>query len=254
MVLGSCWSGLKLVRLDHKKGLLADPDEKPQTIAAYPPENIIEEGYIRRHGDFYYLWESVDRCCRGVDSTYRILVGRSKDVRGPYLDRDGKPLLRGGGTLVLASYDNVRGPGSCAIIHFRDHDFLVHHEYDGENRGIPTLQIRQLFWASDDWPAAGEPIVRPPGEKAPSTRPIAGDWSLRTNFGDTRRISLRNDGTLFPIPGTWRLEGGTLTLTWAKAAKDLAEDYSVADDGSFFVGRNRDGEVVSGVRIADPGR
>jgi hypothetical protein len=233
--------------------LVADVDEKPISIAAYPPENIIEEGYVRQHGDYYYLWESVDRCCRGIDSTYRILVGRSKDVRGPYLDRDGTPMLRGGGTLVLASYDNVRGPGSCAIIHIGDRDFLIHHEYDGENRGMPTLQIRQLFWAEDDWPVAGEPITRSPAVKSPTAKPMIGDWLVRTNFGDSRRMTLEEDGTISPTSGTWRLDGNVLTMQYHKAAKDLVEQHHVSEDGSFFVGRNRDGEVVSGVRVIEPG-
>jgi arabinan endo-1,5-alpha-L-arabinosidase len=254
MVLGSCWSGLKLVQLDPKTGLLAEGDHTPEAVASYPPGNLIEEGYIRRHGDYCYLWESVDHCCRGVDSTYRILVGRSSDVRGPYLDRNGTPMLRGGGTLVLASYDNVRGPGSCAIVRMGDREFLIHHEYDGNRMGTPTLNVRQLFWAEDGWPVAGEPIVRPPGERPSVAKSLAGDWSVRSDFGAPRRISLALDGTISPAPGTWRMEGSRLKLSVPKAAKLLVETDDVSDDQSFFVGRNEDGVVVTGVRMANPSR
>jgi arabinan endo-1,5-alpha-L-arabinosidase len=261
MVLGSCWTGLKLVSLDRKTGLLADAKAAPIAVAAHPPTNIIEEGFIRRHGDFYYLWESVDHCCRGVDSDYRIWVGRSKQVRGPYLDRDGRPMTEGGGTLVLASYDNVRGPGSCAIIAAMGNDYLIHHEYDAANPmnpGTPTLQIRRLFWAADGWPVAGEPIVRAPSAHAPSagapsekpqaSKPLTGDWMLRYDFGQAKKISLNADGRILPGDGDWKLEASRLTLSWHRAATTRVDDCTVSDDGSFFVGRDADGRVVNGVR------
>jgi len=251
MVLGSCWSGLKLIQLDRATGLMPERSPAPLPVAAYPPGNLIEEGYIRRHGDFYYLWESVDHCCRGVDSTYRILVGRSKDVRGPYIDRDGKPMLRGGGTLVLASYDNVRGPGSCAIIHDDDREFLVHHEYDGSNWGTPTLQIRPLFWDEDGWPVAGEPITRPPTEKPPLIKSMAGSWKIRFNFEPTANMRFQADGTISPGPGTWREHEFRLELTRPRAARGIVDTFNIADDGSFFTGRDQDGSLITGTRVAD---
>ncbi len=257
MVLGSCWRGLKLVELDRQTGLLANPAAQPISVAAHPPTNIIEEGYIRRRGDFYYLWESVDHCCRGIASDYRILVGRSKDVRGPYRDRDGRPMTEGGGTLVLASYGKVRGPGSCAIVDLGGKSFLVHHMYDADNAGTPTLQIRQLFWAGDGWPVVGEPIRRPllqpgaPGERVAATKSVvpisaSGDWSIRYDFGEAHIIELNPDGTM--DGGNWKLERSTLTLNRVKAAKTQKEECTLGDDGWFFVGRTPDGVVISAVR------
>ena len=248
MVLGSFWSGLKLIQLDPKTGLSIDPNPAPISIAAYPPENAIEEGYIRRRGDFYYLWESVNRCCRGVDSTYRILVGRSKSVRGPYLDRDGKPLLKGGGTLVLAGYEKVRGPGSCAIVSYEGREFLVHHEYDAGNRGTPTLQIRQLFWADDGWPVVGEPIARSPSDKPPVMKSLVGNWNIRYDFGTTKTITLHQDHHLSPVEGNWESKESTVVLKWKKAVKTLEQRCTVSDDGSFFVGRTDEGAVILATR------
>ena len=118
----------------------------------------MEEGYIRPHGGFYYLWISFDHCCRGANSDYKIVVGRSKTVQGPFVDRDEKPMLQGGGTLVMANKGSVRGPGSCAILHEQQNDFLIHHYYDADDRGIPKLQINLLTWDADGWPIAGDPI------------------------------------------------------------------------------------------------
>jgi arabinan endo-1,5-alpha-L-arabinosidase len=247
MVLGSCWTGLKIVRLDRATGLVSAGDGGVQAIAAYPPNNIIEEGYVRRHGGYYYLWESVDHCCRGVDSTYRILVGRSKQPVGPYLDRDGRPMLEGGGTLVLSSYDNVRGPGSCAIVDAFKAEYLIHHEYDGGNWGVPTLQVRQLFWDKEGWPSAGEPIESSLIDK-PVDNPVFGTWTLRVDFQDGRPITLKPDHSLSPYAGSWAIDGNILKLTFNKPAKTWIEDYQLSSDRSFFVGRNDSGQCVTGLR------
>ena len=58
----------------------------------------IEAPYITKRGDDYYLFVNWDYCCRGVNSTYNVRVGRSEHVEGPYVDRQGKQMLEGGGT------------------------------------------------------------------------------------------------------------------------------------------------------------
>ena len=54
-----------------------------------------------KHGDYYYLFVSFDYCCKGLKSDYKVMVGRSKTVTGPYLDKDGKAMNKGGGSLVI---------------------------------------------------------------------------------------------------------------------------------------------------------
>lgn len=54
-----------------------------------------------KHGDYYYLFVSFDYCCKGLKSNYKVMVGRSKAVTGPYLDKDGKAMDKGGGSLVI---------------------------------------------------------------------------------------------------------------------------------------------------------
>ena len=76
----------------------ADPP-KPGLPADW---QAIEAPFIVRHGDYYYLFVSFDLCCRGTQSTYRTMVGRSPHVTGPYVDADGKPMLKGGGTQLLS--------------------------------------------------------------------------------------------------------------------------------------------------------
>jgi arabinan endo-1,5-alpha-L-arabinosidase len=89
-------------------------------------------------------------CCRGKDSTYKIVVGRARKITGPYEDREGKPMLDGGGTLVLEGAEAWRGPRHQAVLHDGNADLLVFHAYDG-TKGRPRLQISTMVW-EDGWP------------------------------------------------------------------------------------------------------
>jgi arabinan endo-1,5-alpha-L-arabinosidase len=111
----------------------------------------VEAPFIVRHGDYWYLFVSYDRCCRGAKSTYNVVVGRSKQITGPYVDRAGKSLVDGGGTRVIeATTQAWRGPGHQAVLGEPERDYLVFHAYDGTT-GIPHLQISSMVW-EDGWP------------------------------------------------------------------------------------------------------
>jgi arabinan endo-1,5-alpha-L-arabinosidase len=74
---------------------------EPNPTSKYAGRNAIEAPFIYKRNGYYYLFVSWDYCCRGAKSNYRVVVGRSKKIDGPYLDRDGKDMLMGGGTLFL---------------------------------------------------------------------------------------------------------------------------------------------------------
>jgi arabinan endo-1,5-alpha-L-arabinosidase len=116
------------------------------------PYDPIEAPVLFRHGGYYYLFVSVDFCCHGADSTYSVRVGRSASPSGPYYGPDGVSLLDDGGGLVLASHDNVRGPGGQSVVHDSDHDLLIYHYYDAKRNGAPFLGIDYLGWTADGWP------------------------------------------------------------------------------------------------------
>src|SRR6185312_5620103 len=96
MSFGSFWNGIQIVQLNKLTGQLADPNEKAKAVASRPhtegQPGAVEAPFIYRHGRYFYLFTSFDFCCRGVNSTYNIRVGRSSKIDGPYLDRDGKSL------------------------------------------------------------------------------------------------------------------------------------------------------------------
>ena len=157
LAFGSFWSGLKLIELDPTTN-------KPKTgakvlpLAARDRPDAIEAPFIFRHGNFYYLLASYDFCCRGADSSYYTCVGRAADITGPYVDRDGRKLSDGGGTLLLhAKLDpqqRYKGPGGASVLQSGDNDIVVYHAYDARNNGMPTLRLQPLAWTADAWPVA----------------------------------------------------------------------------------------------------
>ena len=159
LVFGSFWSGIKMVKLNPET---LKPEKSPEllSLAARPGSTAIEAPFIIRHQDYYYLFISFDYCARGVNSTYKIMVGRSAQLQGPYRDKEDKPLIDGGGSLVLETHGDCRGPGHNAILQEGDKDWLVHHMYDAANAGIPTLQIRPITWDGQNWPIAGNPVSK----------------------------------------------------------------------------------------------
>lgn len=107
MSFGSFWGGIKMRRIDPQTGKLPTKDTKlyslakrvrPENSPARPPGlpddwQAIEAPFIVRHNEYYYLFVSFDLCCRGVKSNYKTMVGRSRNVTGPYVDASGKPML-----------------------------------------------------------------------------------------------------------------------------------------------------------------
>ena len=153
---GSFWSGLKMIRIDPDTGKQASKDKKLYALATRPlsANGAVEAPYIVRHDDHYYLFASFDACCRGVDSTYRTMVGRSTSVTGPYVDREGTKMSDGGGTEVLASHGTFLGPGHPAVLQDGSDWFLIYHYYYDEfNQGAARLAMNKLEWV-DGWPVA----------------------------------------------------------------------------------------------------
>ena len=145
---GSFWSGIKMIPLDPSTGKRSG--SSIQSIASRTENGrAIEAPYITRHGNYYYLWVSFDNCCKGASSTYRIMVGRSTSVTGPYVDKNGKALTAGGGTEVMASHGSIHGPGHEAVFTDTDADVLVYHYY--QNKGASSLGINLIRYDSD-WP------------------------------------------------------------------------------------------------------
>jgi arabinan endo-1,5-alpha-L-arabinosidase len=169
LAFGSYWSGIKLVPLDSTTGKPPAP-QTPRYSLAW--NSSIEAACVHYRAGWYYLFVNWDRCCAGVKSTYNLRVGRSRQITGPYLDRAGKDMREGGGTLFLGTAGRYIGPGHIGILDTRGTNWLSFHFYDGNNRGRPTLEIRPLDWTADGWPAVASTVDRTASDSAkPVDRP-----------------------------------------------------------------------------------
>lgn len=161
MTFGSFWNGLKLVKLAPDLLSIAEPQEW-HTVARRersfelgdknPGDAALEAPFIFKKGEYYYLFLSWDLCCRGANSTYKVVVGRSKNIEGPYFDEENKSLFNGGGTLVVEGNENWYGAGHCSVYTIDGKDYILFHGYDAKDEGRPKLIIKELTWDSDMWP------------------------------------------------------------------------------------------------------
>jgi arabinan endo-1,5-alpha-L-arabinosidase len=165
LTFGSFWGGIKLVRMSADLRSPAQP-EQWYTIASRPRNPVIpdsaagdaaiEAPFIFRKNNYYFLFVSFDYCCRGERSTYKMMVGRSEKIQGPYLDREGMPMTLGGGSTVLEGDRNWNGVGHNAVLTDPEGDWLIFHGYDANDKGRSKLRIEKLGWFND-WPV----VVRP---------------------------------------------------------------------------------------------
>jgi arabinan endo-1,5-alpha-L-arabinosidase len=163
LAFGSFWSGIKIAELNPKTGKLAAGYTLHDICSRPSPDggnfNRVEGVFIVRHGNYYYQFVSYDSCCKGVNSSYYTVVGRSRNILGPYLDRKGRSLMDGFGDVVLmadlAGKDRWRGPGHCGILQNDDGaDYIVYHSYDKNDNGRSKLRIAPLVWWPDGWVTA----------------------------------------------------------------------------------------------------
>jgi arabinan endo-1,5-alpha-L-arabinosidase len=160
---GSHWTGIKVVDVDPATGKPV-PGATIRAVAARPDtkSGAIEAPFVTFHDGYYYLFVSWDGCCDGAKSTYKVMVGRSRSATGPYVDAEGKEMLKGGGTLVLQGDERWRGPGHNGMLTVGTRQYMVHHTYDMQHLDAQRiLQVRPLTWSADGWPKAGPPVATP---------------------------------------------------------------------------------------------
>ncbi|HEX6681454.1 MAG TPA: family 43 glycosylhydrolase, partial [Candidatus Limnocylindrales bacterium] len=151
LTFGSFWTGIKMIRLDPATGMRSTSDTAIRAVAQRTTASgAVEAPFVYFRCGFYYLFVSFDLCCRGAQSTYRIMVGRSASVTGPYTDRNGVAMTSGGGTQILAAHGSIHGPGHQAVIADGGQDVLFYHYY--ADSGASFLGINMLGWDSGGWP------------------------------------------------------------------------------------------------------
>ena len=132
-------------------GLHVKQGAKPREVAG----TFMEATYIRRRGGYYYLFGSTGTCCEGARSTYRITIGRSKSLFGPYVDKAGQRLLDNHYNILLDKDDSVLGPGHNAALITDDagNDYMFYHGFKASDPDAGrVVWLSRIVWA-DGWPS-----------------------------------------------------------------------------------------------------
>ena len=290
ITFGSFWTGIYIVELNP-----LDPTQQlssPVFLAGgRPGPNAIEGSFVFQHGGYFYLNASVDTCCQGSGSTYKQIIGRSVNITGPYLDRDGVDLRKYGGTIFTAGADSEIGPGQFGLYSLNGTDRFTYHLYSNTNGGGSVLGGRAIDWDASGWPLAVYPTTIPGGvykiqrqgtslylhARNESTDPtieghieqdvLAGRPSQNWLFfphtsagGDTYLSNIQNGGTKlwFTIASTLGDSRAVVTAGTDFVRQDYAHDLSNNEDQKWRVIVNSDGSYSlqsyrSGLTVGLPG-
>ena len=148
---GTYFGTIRLIELDPTTGFRKSGNkEKDIAIDCEATDLIYRDGW-------YYLLGTHGTCCDGVNSTYNIVVGRSKSVEGPYVDNVGRDMYHGGGRMVINAGNRKTGAGHFGrtIVDEGVEVMSFHWEADFDMGGRSTLAVHPLLW-KNGWPVAGE--------------------------------------------------------------------------------------------------
>lgn len=113
-----------------------------------------EGTYIHKRKGYYYLFASIGRCCEGLKSTYTTVVGRSKDLFGPYVDKKGRSMAENCHEILIHKNSAFVGTGhnSEIITDNKGADWMFYHAFPADHpEEGRVLMLDQVRW-SKDWP------------------------------------------------------------------------------------------------------
>lgn len=217
LTYGSYWNGIYVVELNR-----SNPSRtigSPVWLAKSAINTAIEASAVHYRNGWYYLFANVDNCCQGDVSPYRVVMGRSRSITGPYVDKIGLDMRSGGGGCFLGGAGNFIGPGHIGVSDDQtgysgvDTSFTYHIYPIGSTGTEARLARRSVSWVND-WPypvftsplAAGIYSFRPAsntnlymGTKNGSTNPSVeahiDTWTWVNSQGQRWRLIPLNDGT-----------------------------------------------------------
>lgn len=146
----------------HIRQIELDPKTGARKAGAEPINIAIdcEASTMMYRNGWYYLLGTHGTCCDGPNSTYNIVVGRSKNPTGPFLDNMGRDMMKGGGKMLIAAGNRKTGAGHFGRYLGTEEGvdvFSFHWEADFDRSGRSVLAVLPLLWVND-WPVAGAPV------------------------------------------------------------------------------------------------
>lgn len=210
----------------------------PQKIAG----GLIEATMIVKHAGFFYLIGSAGSCCEGAKSTYRLVVARSRNLFGPYVDRQGRSAIGDNFSTLLTKSSHVFGPGHCSEFVTDDagQTWVLYHGFQASDvEAGRVVYLDKIEWGSDGWPTIknSQPSVE---AEAPLFGEAAGmeETALDNSFilmptenRDMLRVEADND-----TPFSWQLISMSgVTLGKGTASRSAFIDTSKVAPGPYIV-------------------
>src|SRR5574344_937151 len=151
---GTYFGTIRISEIDPKTGLRVEGNVSVDVAID------CEAPALMYHNGWYYLLGTHGTCCDGVNSTYNIIVGRSRNVTGPYYDNLGRDMMRGGGKMVINAGHRKTGAGHFGRFIVADgvEKASFHWEADMDMGGQSTLAIHPIVW-KNDWPVIEDQFV-----------------------------------------------------------------------------------------------
>ena len=132
-----------------KDGLQVKEGCKPIKIAG----TAFEGTYIHKRDGYYYLFASIGTCCEGIKSTYTTVVGRSKSLFGPYLNKKGEFMMDNKYEVLIGKNKQFVGTGhnSEIITDNNGTDWIMYHAVKVSEPHGRILMLDKVEW-KDGWP------------------------------------------------------------------------------------------------------
>lgn len=148
LTFGSYWNGIYQRQIDPDTGYLLESNPEPYHIAKrFANNGAIEAPYIIKREEYYYLFTAFNP----MNNSYHNRVGRSTSAHGPFADRDGKPMLEGGGTAVTQGLPELMMPGHASVFLDDDGQYYLVSEYF--RKDSPSIMlIGTILWDDEGWP------------------------------------------------------------------------------------------------------
>ncbi len=148
---GSYWGGIYQRQIDPATGHLLVPEEEKDTLYHLARRNVnngaVEAAYMIWHDGYYYLFTAFNP----MDLSYHNRVGRSTSVHGPFVDREGREMTKGGGTVVTKGMYELQMPGHASV--FKDEDGQYYFVGEYFRKDSPSIMmISTIVWDEDGWP------------------------------------------------------------------------------------------------------
>ena len=220
-------------------GLAIKEGAVPQKIAG----GLIEATMIVKHNNYYYLIGSTGTCCEGANSTYRLVMARSKNLFGPYVDRNGRSAIGDNFSPLLNKSPEVYGPGHCSEFVTDDagQTWMLYHGYQADDvEAGRVIYLDKITWGNDGWPQVQG--MRPSTE---SEKPVfydeTGVYEKKTT-GDKGYLINQCDGGYYRIdspddhPFAWQLYNVEGHLLMNGEARNMAVvNTSTIKNGLYII-------------------